>query len=131
NLSAQRLHVQLLRQVEGEAAVDAYVAALRERFPCHGGIGELAVERAQRQSLAAAEQALWQLLEGQPQQAWGRRELAICLARQGRLEQALEQARLVCSIDPDSSNTWSTLAFVLLQDGQREAARDAAREALR
>lgn len=131
NLSAQQLHVQLLRQVHGEAAVDAYVARLRERFPYHGGIGEMAVERAGRQSLAAAEEILRDLLEAQPQQASARCELAVCLARQGRLIQALEQARLVCSIEPDSPSSWSTLAFVLLQDGQRDAAHDAARQALK
>lgn len=131
NLSGQRLLVQLLKQTAGEEAADAHVDALALRFEHHMGIAELQVEHATRRSLADGEQALRRLLASHPQHAWALRELAVCLARLGRRDEALEQCGRGREIDPYSSSGYSTLGFVLLQDGQREAAREAFREAVR
>lgn len=130
NMSLHRMQVQLLRQSAGEEAVDAYVTALAERFPHHCGIAELAVERAQRHSLEDAEAALRRLLASHPEYAWAIRELAVTLARLGRHEEALEFCERARRTDPRSSSSYSTRGFVQLQAGQREAAREAFREAL-
>lgn len=131
NLAGHRMLVRLLQRTAGDAVADTYVEELAARFEHHCGIAELSVERAQRRSLEAQEQALQRLLASHPHYAWAIRELAICLARLGRREEALKFGEQARDIDPTSSNAYSTLAFVLLQDGRREAAREALQQALR
>ncbi len=131
NLAGHRMLVQLLLRSSGDAAADAYVETLAARFEHHCAIAELRVERAQRQSLEAQEQALQCLLASHPQHAWAIRELAVCLARLGRREEALRLGEQARDVDPTSSNGYSTLGFVLLQEGRREAAREALQQALR
>lgn len=131
NLSLQRMLLDLLDQVQGAQAADAHLDGQLARFPHHRGLAELRVERAQRLSPAATEQALRHLLDSHPLFAWALRELAVCLARQGRRDEALGLARQALEIDPSSSSSHSTLGFVLLQDGQRQAAREAFEQALR
>jgi tetratricopeptide (TPR) repeat protein len=94
------------------------------------GIAELQVERAQRRSLPDAEHALRRLLASHPQSAWATRELAIVLARQGNRSEALALCEQAREIDPHESTSYSSLGFVLLQDGQREAAATALRTAI-
>lgn len=131
NLSLQRMCLSLLDQVEGAAVADGHVAAQVARFPHHRGLLELQVERAQRQSPQAAEQALRGLLASHPLYAWAVRELAVCLARLGQREEALALSRQAIEIDPASSSSHSTAGFVLLQAGRREAALEAFTQALR
>lgn len=131
NLSLHRMYVRLLVQTAGDDAADAYVDELTVSHPHHLGIAELQVERAQRRSLADTEQALRRLLTSHPQSAWATRELAIVLARQGKRSEALEIGEQARQLDPNESFSYSTLGFVLLQDGQREAAAEAFRTAVR
>lgn len=131
NLSIQRLYVQLLKQSVGEEAADAHIETLAASYPHHCGIAELGVERAQRQSLAMGEQALRRLLSSHPEHAWAIRELAINVARLGRREEALSLCLQARAIAPDNSQGYSTHGFVLLQDGQRDAAREVFCQALR
>ncbi len=131
SVAAQRMCVTLLEQSEGSEAADQYVEELAGQYPHHLGIAELQVERAQRRSLPAAEQALRRLLENHPQYSWALRELAICLARQGRRDEALQLCEQAGQVDMQSTFYHSTRGFVLLQDGRREAAREAMRLALR
>lgn len=130
NLSLHRMHVRLLVQTAGESAADAYVDELVASHPHHFGIGELAVERAQRRSLEDAEQALRRLLSSHPQSAWATRELAISLARQGKRSDALSFCEQALALEPQESYSYSTQGFVLLQDGQRDAAAAAFRTAV-
>ena len=129
-VGAHRLCVTLLEQGEGSEAADAYVEALAAEYPHHLGIAELQVERAKRRSLPATEQALRRLLDNHPEHAWTLRELAGCLARQGRRDEALEVCRQAGLVDAQNTYFHSTHGFVLLQDGQREAAREAFQRAL-
>lgn len=130
SVAAHRLCITLLEQGEGSEAADAYVDALATEYPHHLGIAELQVERAKRRSLPATEQALRRLLDNHPQHAWTLRELAGCLARQGRRAEALEVCRQAGLVDAQNTYFHSTHGFVLLQDGQREAAREAFHHAL-
>lgn len=130
SLAAHRLCVTLLEQGEGSEAADAYVEALAAEYPHHLGIAELQIERAKRRSLPATEQALRRLLDNHPEHAWTLRELAGCLARQGRRAEALVVCRQAELVDAQNTYFHSTHGFVLLQDGQREAARAAFQRAL-
>jgi tetratricopeptide (TPR) repeat protein len=131
NLSLHRMYVRLLVQTAGDTAADAYVDELASTHPHHLGIAELAYERAQRRSLPDAEEVLRRLLASHPQSAWATRELAIGLARQGKRSEALQVCEQAREIEPHESYTYSSLGFVLLQDGQRDAAAEAFRTALR
>ncbi|XXF09848.1 C39 family peptidase [Pseudomonas sp. D2-3] len=130
-VGAHRLCVTLLEQGQGSEAADAYVEALAAEYPHHLGIAELQVERAKRRSLPATERALRRLLDNHPEHAWTLRELAGCLARQGGRGEALEVCRQAGLVDAQNTYFHSTHGFVLLQDGQRGAAREAFQQALR
>lgn len=130
NMRVHRLQVDLLLQSAGEEAVDAYVEALVARFPHHRGIADLAVERAKRRSLEDTETALLRLLASHPEHAWAIRELAVTLARLGRDDEALETCERAIQVEHGATSAQSTLGFVHLQAGRREAAREAFRLAL-
>ncbi len=131
NMVSHRMLVRLLVLTEGDEAADAYVQGLIAEHPHHYGIAELHVQRAQRISLSHAEAALRRLLEHHPQDAWALRELAVVLTRQGRPDEALTLCELAKSFNSNTPALYQTLAYVLLQHGQREQARDALRTALR
>ncbi|MFZ6047839.1 tetratricopeptide repeat protein [Pseudomonas sp. CR3202] len=130
NISLHRMHMQVLVRSEGEEAVDAYVEARSVLFPHHCGLLELQVERAQLRSLDDTEAALRRLLKSHPLHAWAIRELAVTVARLGRTDEALAICADALLIDPASSHAHSSRGFVLLQQGRREEARTAFREAL-
>ncbi|APR85734.1 TPR domain protein [Minicystis rosea] len=116
---------------EGDAAARAHVDAACARFPHHRALHRLRVELLFTQAPATLEGAIRAFLELEPGSAWAKRELALCLSRQGRLTEARTALAEARAVEPEAAETSLLAARIALREGDRAGARDALREAVR
>lgn len=107
---AIRMVANLLELTEGEAAAIAFSKAYVAKFPFHYQTRLTRIEWAKRESNKVLEQTIRELLETYADDAWARRELAICLLSQKRFAEAIDQAELGCKLEPSNPASFGILA---------------------
>lgn len=131
NLTAQREVVRLTADTEGRAQAIDYVRALVDRFPHHQGLSELLAEWLSEAPLDAQEVSVRRVLLLNATNAWASRQLAIILAKQGRIDEARSAVARALAVAPQAIQGYTVQGFVELRAGWLEEARSAFREALR
>ncbi len=122
----------LLALTEGEAAAAAHLTAAARAVPDGRAMRHLEVRwLARDDDPSRAIAALQEWLARQPEDAWAHRELALQLARGGRFEEAKASAERGAALDPEAFGAWLVRGRVLARAGERAAAAEAYREALR
>ena len=121
---------RLLADTTGRAAALDQLARACERFPYNIPLHQTRIEWLRNEEPAVAELAVRKLLEMQPADAWGQRELAVSLSRQGRHDESLKAMKLASELDPTSASEAHIRGYLLRRAGDRELARQAFREAI-
>ncbi len=129
-LDAHRALARLLAEIEGPPAALSHLEHICERFPHHFGLHQLWIEWLRDEDLPGWERATRRLVEINPADAWARRELAIVLIHQHRLNEAAEQVALAEQLEPSSPSTHTTRGDWLLRAGKIEDACRAYRQAI-
>ncbi len=115
----------------GHAAAAEHMRGVVETFPfLSEPRRRLAIHHGAREPERAAE-ALRELLELEPDDAWARRELALRCVDLGQREQALAEVERACELEPRAAASHGIRAFVLTELGRRAEAATAALVALR
>ncbi|MGL4861255.1 MAG: C39 family peptidase, partial [Enterobacteriaceae bacterium] len=130
NISAQRLHLQLLEQHQGFPVALQHIEQLVSHYPHYGPLTELQVEYLQRISPPRKVRALERLLRSHPFHMWAKREWISCLVLQGLYSVARIHAEQLLYLDPFNTLSHSVLGYVELHCGRRQDAKSAFRHAL-
>jgi tetratricopeptide (TPR) repeat protein len=130
-LDANRAVAQHLSEVEGLPAALAFLRAACDRFPHHFALHQLLSEWLRNEGYAAQEPVVRRIVAIDPADAWARRELAVVLTQQGRLDEAeaeLDEAR---RREPDSPPYYCVLGGLRERQSRRDEAREAYGNAIR
>jgi tetratricopeptide (TPR) repeat protein len=130
-LDAHREAAQLLAETQGRAATLEHLGRACARFPHHYGLNQFHIEWLREDGPAATEPVVRRFLEGQSADAWARRELALILADQRRLDEAFAELEVAFGLEPASPSYWTVRAHLCAVAGRVEQAKDAYRQALR
>jgi tetratricopeptide (TPR) repeat protein len=130
-MDAQAAAARHLAEVEGREAALEYLRRAVGQFPYHHGLHRLRIEWLREDGPAAVEPAVRRLLEVHPEDAWGRRELALALGRAGRLEEALAEAEAALRIEPANPSSSFIRGRIHALAGRTAQAREDYREAIR
>jgi tetratricopeptide (TPR) repeat protein len=130
-LDANRALAQLIAETEDRAAALAHLQGACERFPHHYALHQLWLGWLREQGAAALEPVVRRLLAIHPADGWTRRELALCLSDQGRLDEAFAELDLAYSLEPTSPSYYCVRGQLCERAGQRREARQAYQEAIR
>jgi tetratricopeptide (TPR) repeat protein len=130
-MDARAAVTRLLAETEGRAAAFADLRESVSRFPHHEGLRQLRIEWLREGDPVEHEQAVRELLEIDPVDAWARRELALFLARSHRPGEALVEAETACRLEPSAPSSHYARARALAAGERTEEAKEAYRAALR
>src|SRR5262249_28421109 len=129
-LDAHRSLVQLLAGSLGRPAALEHLRQACDRFPHHFELARLWNEWLRDEDPAGREVVVRRLLASHPLSAWGHRELAVHLARQGRCDESLTVLEEAARLEPTAAALHSVRGFVLVRAGRSAEAKDAYRQAL-
>jgi len=129
-LGTNRAMCTLLAEVEGTAAALQHLQAICARFPHNFQLHRLWTEWMREEEPQASESVARRLIAIHPADPWSRRELALCLARQGRLDEALDEAQRAIDLDPNDPYGYSTRGDLRQQAGRLPEAKADFRRAL-
>jgi tetratricopeptide (TPR) repeat protein len=129
-VEAQSALVQLLAETTGREAALEHLRTCTAQFPYSYPLHQLRVEWLRRDGGEEYERVLRHMIQVSPSDAWCWRELALCLSRQGRHEEALAAADQGMGLDTASSYGHSVRGAVLAAAGQLEPAEAAYRQAI-
>lgn len=128
---AHRAYCLLLDQREGRDASLRHLDAVCKRFPHHFNLNRLMYDWLFQDSASAREKALKKLIDIHPADAWTRREYALNLAEQDRLEEGFEQLDEAEPLEPTAPSLWSTRGFLHKKAKRLSDSQFAHREAIR
>jgi tetratricopeptide (TPR) repeat protein len=100
NVDAHRAVAELFSEMVGEERALAHIEEYARRFPSSYAIHQLWVEWIRETDAEAYERTVRLLLEINPADGWGLRELCLALQKQQRHEEALAVAEEACQADP-------------------------------
>lgn len=130
-VEAHRAVAQRLAESESQGAALAYLAQITERFPHHYGLQQLLIEWLREAGEPAElEAAVRRLIEIHPVDAWTRRELALVLSEDRRLEEALEELEIARRLEPHTPSYFCVAGQLYATAGRMEDAREAYRQAI-
>ncbi len=130
-MEAHRCLARLREEESGRAAAIAHVSAAAQRFPHHRRLQVLLVQWLRDEGPTAVEPAIRHLTAAYPSDAWAQRELAWCLLRQKRLDEAGEATRVAEQIDGVTASNENLRGDLLLARGDLSGAQTAWRAAVR
>jgi tetratricopeptide (TPR) repeat protein len=131
SVEAHRAVVQRLAETESKAAALAYLEQITERFPHHYGLHQLRIEWLREEGESTAiEAALRRLIEINPVDAWARRELALVLGDERRLDEAFAEMEIARGLDPDTPPYFCVQGQLCGMAARMEEARAAYRQAI-
>lgn len=130
-LDAHREIALQLAETEGRPAALAHLQQVCERFPHHYALHQLWNDWLREDGPAAQEPAVRRIVEIHPSDAWARRELALVLGDQNRLEEAFAQLEMAHVLEPTNPSYYTVCGRLRAQAGQREEAKEAYRQAIR
>lgn len=128
---AQEMIAKLLSDTEGRHAALEHLRELVGQQPHNCSFRQLFIEWLRDDGSAQVEEAVRAYLELQPDDAWARRELAVALCTQGRMDAALEEANIAVQLEPSFAPGYFIRGDVHEQSGRIEAAREDYRESIR
>ncbi len=112
NPEVHRLIVGLLADTEGKAAAKRYLAERARRFPHYHPLLKLRAEWLTGESDETAKDAIDDLLEACPRDAWAHRQLALFHGERREIEPALAAARKAAEFEPEHPSQYAVLANV-------------------
>lgn len=119
-----------LARLQGNAAAVDHLRKACEQFPHHWGLRRMLIEWTRDTDEKLREEMIRKLLEAEPDDAWARRELALCLLQQKRGEEALEEATTAAQIDSGNSFSHSILGHICFRLERSPEAREHCERAL-
>ncbi|HXX92996.1 MAG TPA: tetratricopeptide repeat protein, partial [Planctomycetota bacterium] len=130
-MDAHAQTARLLAETQGRAAAFDHLRGLADRFPHHAGIHQLWIEWLRDGEAREHEAAARRLIAINPDDAWARRELALVLTRERRLDEAVALAEAACRLDPTEPSTYTVRAAVATAAGDTAGAIEACRKSIR
>lgn len=124
-MEAHRSLARLREETAGRAAAITQVRAAAARFSHHRQLQVLLVQWLRDDGPAAVEPAIRHLVSVRPGDAWGQRELAWCLQRQGRLDEAQVSLDAALQVDGICASNENLRGDLLLAQGDLAAAQAA------
>jgi tetratricopeptide (TPR) repeat protein len=121
----------LLAEVEGRAAAFRFLDEICEKFPCSCPLLGLRIRWLKEEPPEKALPHLRRLLEVNPADAWGWRELAIKLDAQNESAKALEAAQEGIRLEPNHSSSYAVRGELHFREGRLAEASADFREAVR
>lgn len=121
---------QLLADLEGPQAAELFLREAVGRFPHSNTLRVLLIEWLGNSQPAEAEVAVRELLERHPVDPWARRELAVALARQQKWDEAMAEADLAESLEPNHPTVHLIRARAKESQGKVSEAREEYRRAI-
>jgi tetratricopeptide (TPR) repeat protein len=121
---------RLTGELEGTEPAKAFLAGVVERFPHNIELLQAAADYFRDDSAPEAERLVRRLLDFNPSDPWGRRELAIHLLLQGRYDEAIAELDTAEALDPSNPFAHSLRGQVLERLGRPDEARLAYRRGL-
>jgi len=121
----------LVAETEGIARALKFIEDLTGRFPHYEPFLNLLVEWLRDEPPEIAEPPIRRSLGVNPDNVWMRRELALCLAKRGFLEEAMAEAREALAREPLNPPSHGIFAEVLRRSFRFAEAAEAFRSALR
>lgn len=131
DLDAVEAAARLLDATRGSGASIAFLRARVARHPHHHHLNRLLAGHLVDGVPEEREAAIRALLEANPSDAWGWRELALALVPLRRVEEGLAAVERAAEIDPHSPTLHSVHAAVLEEAGRHEEAKAALHRSLR
>ena len=128
-VDVSRYVAQLLAETAKPEAAIEYLRQKAERFPHNYALHQLLVEWL-RDDPAAAETALYRLIEIDPADAWTRRELAQTLGRLQRFDEAFAAIEIARELDPHEPSYYCVLGRLQADWGSIDAAKTSYRQAI-
>ena len=122
DMRAVRAAVQLLTARDGTRAALAFVNAHLERFPVNLDLLSLALDESRSEPTSVRLAAADRLLHAHPGDTWARRERALILAEEGRIDEAMGELNEAIQRAPMESANYSVAGALSLRRGQLDEA---------
>ena len=130
-VDAHRAIASLLSELEGQAAAINHVKSVAERFPHHQPLLVLSIEYLREEPAEVMEAAIRRLIELNPADAWGHRELGFLMTKLRRFDEAAECAEAAGRLDPTHTSWFHLRGEIAASQSRFADARTEYREALR
>jgi len=130
-LDANRSLTQLIAETEDRAAALAHLQRACDRFPHNYALCQLWLGWLREEDPAVVEPVVRRLIAIHPADGWSRRELALCVSDQGRLDEAFTELDVAYSLEPTSPSYYCVRGQLCERAGRRQEAREAYRQAIR
>jgi tetratricopeptide (TPR) repeat protein len=130
NDNAHRAYAQALAETRGRAAALEHLRQTVERFPHNFAFNQILVDWSQEEGPQAIEPIVRRLIDIHPANAWARRELAMVLTDQGRVEEAAQELEVAYRLEPSAVTYWTVKAYLHHRTGDIPAAKECFRQAL-
>jgi tetratricopeptide (TPR) repeat protein len=131
SLDANRALTQLIAETEDRAAAVAHLQRACARFPHNFALHQLWLGWLRDEGPTGMEPVIRHILAIHPADAWARRELALCLNDQGRLDEAFAEMDIAYGLEPTSPSYFCCRGGLCERVGHRQEAREAYRQAIR
>jgi tetratricopeptide (TPR) repeat protein len=129
-LDANRALTQAIAETEDRAAALAHLQRVCDRFPHNYALNQLLLNWLREEGAGVLEPVIRRLIAIHPADGWSRRELALCLSDQGRLNEAFAELEVACHLEPTSPSYFCVRGQVCERAGQRREAREAYRQSI-
>jgi tetratricopeptide (TPR) repeat protein len=128
---AHRAFALLLAETQGRDATLEHLRGVCARFPHHFRLTQLLMDWLQEDGPEAVEPIIRKLIDLHPNDAWARRQLALNLAEQNRLEEAFMSLAEAEPLEPGSIGYHGVRGVLLKQAGRFEEAKEDLRAVVR
>jgi tetratricopeptide (TPR) repeat protein len=128
---AHAAYAHLLAETDSRQAALRHIEATCGRFPHNYPLHQLWIDWLQDEGPAAVEPVVRQLIDIHPADGWARRELALALANQQKIDEALAELEVAARVEPGSVSLYTVKEHLLTLAGRIDEARECCREAVR
>lgn len=120
----------LLAATEGHNSAKDYLKSITAKFPHHRELHKNLLEWLRDEEPKEVLPIVKHLIEIDDQDAWSHRELARCLLREKKYEEALSEVEIAYQLDPQEPVTHFTKALILTEMNHRQEAANSYRQSL-
>lgn len=128
---AQSAYAHLLAETDGRQAALGHIEQACARFPHNFPLHRLWLDWLYEDGAPAREPVVRRLIDIHPADGWAHRELALILADQLRLDEALAELDIAARIEPECVPLHTVRAYVLERLGRVDEAKECYRAALK
>lgn len=122
---------RILAYTESQEAAVEWLRDIARKHPYNWDFQRMLMEWLPARDHAAKEQVLRHLLQLNENDPWVRRELAVVLGRQDRLDEAFAEIEAARQLDPANTSYFAVFGQLCVRSGRKDDAREAFREAVR